>query len=379
MTLSGTALAAERTERIRSAVRFAPVDRVPLALSVGCLAAYQKSTMARFVADPEAALVAVLDTLDDLDAAGGLDGSSIAVAGSMPIHQTDLSMAHVNAPGFELADDQLWQVVEREVMTVDDYDFILENGWKAFWDVHMAKVYNPELLRAHGMWFAQHGSTMAARYAERGYAVMASSVTLIPFDAMAGARSMTRFFRDCYRTPEKIREVSDVALDFFVERSAIVADLSGLRGCWISAARTASSMVSPKIWNELVWPYYVRLVQALHERDILVVLHFDSSWERDLHRFLELPRQSCVFAGDGGTDLRKAREVFGDHLALFGDVPSTLLATGEPGDVRRYVRDQIRDLGSAGLIMSQGCEIPFNTPWENVVALVEANAEFGAC
>ena len=77
------------------------------------------------------------------------------------------------------------------------------------------------------------------------------------------------------------------------------------------------------------------------------------------------------------TDLRKFRELVGDHMAVMGDVPSTLFAVGTPEEVRVYVRDLVRDIGPNGLILCPGCDAPVNTRPENMEAFAAAAQEFG--
>jgi uroporphyrinogen-III decarboxylase len=78
------------------------------------------------------------------------------------------------------------------------------------------------------------------------------------------------------------------------------------------------------------------------------------------------------------TDIRRAKEVLGDHMAIMGDVPATLLATGLPADVREYVRRLIADVGPRGFLLAPGCDIPVNARPENVEALVAAGLEYGS-
>jgi uroporphyrinogen-III decarboxylase len=61
-----------------------------------------------------------------------------------------------------------------------------------------------------------------------------------------------------------------------------------------------------------------------------------------------------------------------------GDVPSSLLAAGEPQQVRDYVRGLIRDLGPTGLLLCPGCDAPINARPENMEAFAQASREFGA-
>jgi uroporphyrinogen-III decarboxylase len=110
---------------------------------------------------------------------------------------------------------------------------------------------------------------------------------------------------------------------------------------------------------------------------LISVLHLDHDWNRDLARLLELPARSCVLNPDGMIDVRKAREILGDHMAIMGDVPATLFAAGTPDDIHAYVRDLVRDVGPTGLILCPGCDAPINTKPENMEAFVAAAHEFG--
>lgn len=113
------------------------------------------------------------------------------------------------------------------------------------------------------------------------------------------------------------------------------------------------------------------------DQGIVPVLHFDQCWDRELHRLLELPKKKCVLNPDGMTNLRKFREIVGDHMAVMGDVLSTLFAIGTPEEIRNYVRDLVRDIGPQGLLLAPGCDTPVNTKPENMKAFVAAAHEFG--
>jgi uroporphyrinogen-III decarboxylase len=152
---------------------------------------------------------------------------------------------------------------------------------------------------------------------------------------------------------------------------------SGIPAVWVGGWRAASAMLSPKMWNEFVFPYYLEMVSELARSDIVSVLHFDHDWNRDLPRLRELPARSCILNLDGWTDIRRAKEVLGDHMAIMGDVPAPLLSTGTPEDVRSYVRDLVRDVGPTGLILCPGCDAPIDAKPENMRAFADASLEYG--
>jgi len=148
-------------------------------------------------------------------------------------------------------------------------------------------------------------------------------------------------------------------------------------GTWVGGWRAASAMLAPKLWNRFVWPYYLKIVEALLAENITPILHWDQDWTRDLVRLQELPAKKCILNPDGMTDMRKFKELVGNRMAMMGDVPASLFAAGTPDDISNYVRDLIRPFGSKGLILSSGCDVPVNAKPENVEAFVAAARDYG--
>ena len=148
-------------------------------------------------------------------------------------------------------------------------------------------------------------------------------------------------------------------------------------GIWLGGWRTASGMLSPKIWDRFVLPYYIKMVEATVEAGLTPVLHFDQDWTRDLEKLKAFPAKKCILNIDGMTDIRKAKEVLDGHIAIMGDVPAAIFAAGTPEDVHNYVRDLMRDIGPTGFILCPGCDAPYNTKPENMEAYVEAGTKYG--
>jgi uroporphyrinogen-III decarboxylase len=144
---------------------------------------------------------------------------------------------------------------------------------------------------------------------------------------------------------------------------------------WIGGWRSAPCLLSPRMWNRFVWPYFRRLVQEVVDAGLIALLHLDSNWTRELERFRELPRAKCIMALDGETDIFKAKKVLGNHMCLMGDVSASMLYLEEPEDVYDYSAKLIRELGPEGFILHSGCDIPANAKLENVKAMVAAATE----
>lgn len=376
---AGTGLSAnpydEKRARILAALSLQPVDRIPIIFMGTAFAPrYVGMTMAKFCSDPWASFDAHVEAADKL---GEIDGFNSFPGGLIGPGLSALWLSRIALPGGDLPEDSLWQVREAEVMGVDEYDTILEHGWAEFLAGYLPRVIDAEQMAVNVTWMTNERPEAAARLRERGYPSIASGGTTIPFEPLCGARSMPEFFADLYRRPEKVKAVMDVMLPDMIEMALAGVGATDAPGAWVGGWRSASALLAPKIWNELVFPYFHAIVTALAEKGVVSVLHLDQDWTRDLARLRELPAKACVLNPDGFTDVRRAKELLGDHMAIMGDVPATLFATGTPDDIFRYVEELVRDVGPTGLLLCPGCDAPINTKPENMEAFVAAGREFG--
>jgi len=366
-----------RLARIRKTIELEPTDRIPFVFMGTAFAPrYMDVSMAEFCADPGVRVDVTLAAMDRLG--GDFDGINALPAGRITATLSVAWLSRVAVPGRDLADDSLWQVVESEVMTADDYDIIIEQGWPAFLGGYLPRVIDMAELAAEGAWLQSNRTAIVQRFRERGYVPISCGGTTIPFECLCGGRSLEEFYLDLHRIPDKVKAALDVMLPDLIQAGVNTARSSGVPAVWVGGWRSASAMLSPKMWNEFVFPYFLEMVTRLAENDIVSVLHFDHDWTRDLHRLREFPSRKCILNLDGWTDIRRAKEILGDHMAIMGDIPSPLLSTGTPDDIRRYVRDLVRDVGPTGLILCPGCDAPIDAKPENMQAFVAASLEFGS-
>ena len=376
--MEGIALWQERFNRIKKTINLEPVDQVPVIyMGFGFAPRYMGMSMAKFCADPDAALEVTLATMDKI---GGWDGCNMPAGNRIAPGLASVWLSHVAEPGLELPDESLWQVIEAEVMTHEDYDTILTKGWKPFFNEFLPRVINPQEFMDFIGWNMANGQKRWELYQQKGYVIVndAPVSVNIPFEGLCGGRSMTKFFFDLYRMPDKIQEVMDVILEDTLADIAAAPTTFGIGGTWLGGWRAASAMVAPKLWDRFAWPYYVKIAEALIAKGITPVLHWDQDWTRDLVRLQELPAKKCILNPDGMTDLKKFKELVGDRMAMMGDIPASLLAAGTPDDVHKYVRELVELFEGTGLLLCPGCDAPINAKPENMEAIVEAAHKYGA-
>ncbi|MFQ5399678.1 MAG: uroporphyrinogen decarboxylase family protein [Anaerolineae bacterium] len=374
-TTDTAALYQERVTRIEKAINLEPVEHIPtIFMGIAFAPRFMGMSIAEFCADPDARVEVTLAAMDRF---GGFDGINALPGGRITVSLSTLWLSRIAVPGRDLPDDSLWQVDEAEIMTAEDYDTILDQGWPAFLEAYLPRIIDVAEIEANRAWIRANLAGTVQRFRSRGYVPISFGATTIPFECLCGGRSMQQFFLDLYRRPEKVKAVLDVIQPSLIEVGIRAARRSGIRGVWVGGWRAASSLLSPQLWDKFVFPYYLEMVTALAENGVVSVLHFDQDWTRDLARLREFPANMCVLNLDGMTDIRRAKEALGDHMAIMGDVPAALFSIGTPDEVYQYVRDLARDVGPTGLLLCPGCDAPINTKPENMEAFVAACREFG--
>ena len=365
--MDNASLLKERKTRIFKAVSLEKPDRVPVVLEYAGFAAFVTDTpMAEFVSTPEAATRTMIEAYKRVG-----DGDAINY-GSFSPYALSLSFgAKLAVPGVNLPPNEMWQVLESELMTREDYDRILDVGWKSFFDQFLSEfIFNgvdPNLLPEN-----QKKIDVLKLWADQAVPVLSGGDITTPFELLCGGRSLEKFFMDLIQIPDKVEMVMDEVVPLLAKESVKQIFKQGYPIAWVGGWRTAPSMISPDMWNRFVWPYFRRLVNEVIDAGLIPLLHLDSNWERELGRFREFPKGKAIVALDGDTNIFRAKEIIGDHLCIMGDVSASLFAFDSPDKVYDYSRKLIRELGPEGFILQSGCDIPANAKLENVQAMVAA-------
>ena len=166
-----------------------------------------------------------------------------------------------------------------------------------------------------------------------------------------------------------IRPLCETCFEFIVEvelrfaRSQVElgADLIGI-------GDAAASLVGPKFYDEFVWPYEKKLIEALHAAGIRTRLHICGNTRRILG---DMGRLGCDFVDvDSLAPLTEARKEMGPAQVLLGNLdPVRDLCNGTPQTVSSIVAACHREAGPR-YIVGAGCEVPRDTPPANVRAMV---------
>ena len=320
-------------------------------------------------------------------------------------------------PGHGIARDAVgYQFVEREYMTADEYDALI-NDPSDFWlrtylprvfgtfepfrmlqsftaiselpmiTPHFMPYTRPEVQESLGKlievgktlasWM-QVVSTVGRRGRELGFPSMASVYAKAPFDTIGDTLRGTKgIILDMRRRPDKLLEALDVVAKITIDVTVESLNASKGQVALFPLHKGADGWMSEKQFETFYWPTLKRVVDGLVAEGILPTLFAEGGYETRLGLVNEFPKGAVNWLFDR-TDMGSAKKALGDRCCISGNVPASLLATGSPGEVKDYSRKIIelcREGG--GFILAAGTNSVEGANIDNLRAMVEAAAEYG--
>jgi uroporphyrinogen-III decarboxylase len=115
---------------------------------------------------------------------------------------------------------------------------------------------------------------------------------------------------------------------------------------------------------------------AIVNEGITPVLFAEGSYNKRLDIIGDFPKGTVTWFFDQ-TDIFKAKEQIGDRCCIMGNVPTSMMLTGTPNQVKDYCRKLIETCGKGGgYILSGGANIDTGSP-ENMRVFMTAAKEYG--
>jgi hypothetical protein len=320
-------------------------------------------------------------------------------------------------PGGGLPDNVPFQFVEKQYMAEEEYDEFLEHpdhfvvtklfpriaGNLSGFGVPLPPLFwfcGSHLLAAGGSILAQHevrnalasllrlADAAAANDAALGAHVrdMAGlgypygwiGITVPAFDVVSDfMRGLKGSSLDIYRQPDKLLQAIAMFEPMTIELALQAARVTGIPRVFIPMHRGADNFMRDEDFRKFYWPGFKRLIDALVDAGITPMPLFEGGYSSRLGYLAQLP-PGKVAAHFDFVDRRKFKEVCGDVMCFWGNVPSSILCTGTPQQVTEEVKRLIDLFGDSGTLMLDGnVGIPDEARPENVYALREAADAFG--
>ncbi|MEE8389198.1 MAG: uroporphyrinogen decarboxylase family protein, partial [Anaerolineae bacterium] len=206
-----------------------------------------------------------------------------------------------------------------------------------------------------------------------------------PLDMLQYYRGISNLTRDLFERPGKVKEMCEWFVEYeatLAMRDAMVMGAGEVPGAEIIFfVNGGPPGMPPRIYNEFFWPDAKKMIDIFVNRGFKVRCH----WDNDLTPFLDtikdmasgLPKGKLMLDLEK-TDMKKAKEVLGDTICLYGNVPSAMLCYGSVEDVDEYCKQLIEDCApGGGFVLGTECETPWNAKPENVKAIGDAARKYG--
>lgn len=405
----------EREQRLYDAVQLKVPDRVPVIFGGTFFAC-------RFGGLPYSA--AYYDAPAFRDAYGDMllelepDGYGVAAGESGTVLEV-LDSNYARWPGGNLPPDVVMQVNEQEYMKADEYDLFITDPSDFILRYYLPRVYNsmqplanlPPLMdttfSANGMtalftspeferfartmkkageaelaWRRQlegFNDEMAALGFPRGLPI--SGGVQPPFSGFTNNfRTFKGAVMDMFRQPDKLKAALDVMTEYRIARARPAVHRDGKPAIAMSgeAHRVSDEIMSPRQFQEFVWPYWKRAVDKTLELGYdIVEMFFEGRRDKQLEYFLDFPKGS-LFIRFAETDIFRAKEILGDRACIMGNVPIAMLQIGSPSEVEDYCKKLITVCGkNGGFILRCSTDFTQDAKLENVKAMIDSVKKYG--
>jgi MtaA/CmuA family methyltransferase len=185
-----------------------------------------------------------------------------------------------------------------------------------------------------------------------------------PIAEAADLRGINTLMMDFYDDPVFVRDLFEfvvaMELGFAKEQIHAGADIIGI-------GDAAASLISGPFYEDFVWPYEKKLVEGIHALGAKTRLHICGSTRKLLAAMGKL---GCAIVDlDSLAPLAEARAKMGASQVLLGNLnPVTALRNSTPAEVMAAIADCHQQAGSR-FIVGAGCEVPRDTPRENLRAM----------
>jgi hypothetical protein len=407
MANAEAALFAAREKRVTDAIQLRVPDRIPIIVRYGFFPArYAGITMQEFMYDPKKLWDSEWKTITDFPSDMVQNPYPARLLGPL---LDILDSRQVKWPGGNLPPEISFQFVEEEYVKAEEYpallsdpsDFIVRRYWPRIFGAlkgleNLAPLHGmlsygslvadtqafemPDVLNAlDALKKAGEESKKVAAYSrkfvekakEEGFPIEMGATAQAPFDTIGDFfRGTKGIMLDMYRRPGMVLKACETFLPFTVDRAVAGARASGNPRVFIPLHKGADGFMSRDQFIRFYWPTLQALMVTLIDKDLTPCPFIEGDYTSRLDIIKDIPAGKAMYTFEA-TDMVQAKKVLGDRVCIRGNVPGSLLATGNSDDVKQYCRRLMETVGrEGGFILDTATSLDDAKP-ENVRAMFE--------
>jgi uroporphyrinogen-III decarboxylase len=198
-----------------------------------------------------------------------------------------------------------------------------------------------------------------------------------PFDFLADMCRGTRdMFKDMRQQPEKILETMDSMVPLIIKTAVEDLNHSDCPVTMMPLHKGDGTFMSPQQFEKFYWPSLKKIMLGLIEEGFVPMPFAEGNYEPRLEIIKDFPKGSVIWYFEH-MDMGKAKKILGDTCCIAGNVPVSILCTGEPYEVKERCRSLIDNCAAhGGYILAGSASIEKGNP-DNLRAMMEAAKEYG--
>ncbi|MBN2401573.1 MAG: uroporphyrinogen decarboxylase [Spirochaetes bacterium] len=340
--------------------------------------------------------------------------SSPAMAGAGIVYDT-LDYRQYLWPGHGVSEKSGYQALEKEYMKAEDYPALIDDPsdfwlrtWmpRAFgaleglkdlpsfpniWEIvgisgsmipfglpHVQKALKALMDAGNEAlkWIGKIGA-YSTEFKSMGFPGLTGGVCKAPYDVLADTLRGTRgMMLDLYRQPDMVLKAVERIIPLQIKQGVGMATQAKNPNVFIPMHKGADGFMSDEQFKKFYWPSFKAVIHGLAEEGCVPYLFCEGSFNSRLQYLKELTKASCYWVFDR-TDMTEVKKVIGKDICIGGNVPSGLLLTGTPQDVKDYCKKLIDTAGKGGgFIMATGTAMDEGNP-DTLHAMIDFTKEYG--
>ncbi len=196
-------------------------------------------------------------------------------------------------------------------------------------------------------------------------------------------RGMKTLIMDYYRHPDQVHRLHDALCNLYLGYLRRAVRELQPDGYWTSddLGHQRGAFMSPKMFRELLKPYYVRIGNFLRQNGLHWWLHSCGDNTVLLADLVDAGVNVFHPVQKGTMDESAVARQFGDRLSFLAGVDvQHILQEADPAGVRAEVRALIEtfDRPAGGMCIAAGNGIVSGTPFENIEAFLDESLHYGS-
>ncbi|HJO63586.1 MAG: uroporphyrinogen decarboxylase family protein [Desulfobacterales bacterium] len=238
-------------------------------------------------------------------------------------------------------------------------------------------IKGPEDLKNMSMpdltkdWRINSALKSAALLKERAGDYYLFGTFLGPFSLAGMLVGLENLLLETIERPEFVHDLMAFSKEALLQHADLCAPhLDAIMYCDPSAS---GDLISPETTASFLIPCFRELNQETKNMGIDVLNHICGNTTGALDHIAGL--DADAFSLDFKVDLVVAREKLSDRMALIGNIEPSLLLTAESSEIEALSREAVTKARQKGFVLSPGCDVPLESPIENVKRLIDVAGE----